>query len=117
MGNVGSGSVGQAVKRMDREKVLTWLEICGKNRDCSGCCPYGDGTGEDAASLCREYLMEDALSLLKEQEAVKPILEQDSMVCGVCGHEVIWQKMLGEGILADEKLDYCPHCGRKVKWE
>lgn len=51
---------------IDREKVLTWLEICGKNRDCSGCCPYGDGTGEDAASLCREYLMEDALALLKE---------------------------------------------------
>ena len=33
--------------KMDREKVMTWLEICGKNRDCSGCCPYGDGTGED----------------------------------------------------------------------
>jgi hypothetical protein len=57
------------------------------------------------------------LALLKEQEAVKPILEQDSMVCGVCGHEVIWQKMLGDGILVDETLDYCPHCGRAVKWE
>ena len=58
-----------------------------------------------------------AEELLKEQEAVKPILEQDSMVCGVCGHEVIWQKMLGDGIWADEELDYCPHCGRKVKWD
>jgi len=62
------------------------------------------------------WAKEMAEDLLKEQEAVEPILEQDSMVCGVCGHEIIWQKMLGDGILADEKLDYCPHCGRAVKW-
>ena len=55
--------------------------------------------------------------LLKEREAVEPMLEQDSMVCGVCGHEVIWQKMIGDGIWADEQLDYCPHCGQAVKWE
>ena len=61
--------------------------------------------------------IDEITELLKEQEAVEPILEQDSMVCGVCGHEVIWQKMLGDGIWADEKLDYCPHCGRPVKWE
>ena len=59
---------------------------------------------------------EEILALLKEQKAVEPMLEQDSMVCGVCGHEIIWQKMLGDGIWADEKLDYCPHCGREVKW-
>lgn len=63
------------------------------------------------------YIMRKAHAMLKEQEAVKPILEQDSMVCGECGHEVIWQKMLGDGIWGDEKLDYCPHCGRKVKWD
>ena len=67
-------------------------------------------------TMLREAL-DMAIALLKEQEAVKPILEQDSMVCGVCGHEVIWQKMLGDGIWADEELDYCPHCGREVKWE
>lgn len=53
----------------DLEKVLTWLEICGKNRDCSGNCPYsGPLCGEDDASRCREDLMADALDLLKEQE-------------------------------------------------
>ena len=61
-------------------------------------------------------VLKEILALLKEQEAVEPILEQDSMVCGVCGHEVIWQKMLGDGIWADEELDYCPHCGKAVKW-
>lgn len=55
---------------IDREKVLTWLTICGKNRDCSGCCPYlGELCGEDEMSRCREDLMADALELLKEQEA------------------------------------------------
>ena len=52
----------------DKEKVMTWLEICGKNRDCSGTCPYSEnGFGE--YGQCRETLMTDALALLKEQEA------------------------------------------------
>lgn len=55
--------------------------------------------------------------LLKEQEPVAPVLEQDSMVCGNCGHEVIWQKWLNGDVWLDEQLDYCPHCGKAVKWE
>ena len=55
--------------------------------------------------------------LLKEQEAVEPVLEQDSMVCGNCGHEVIWQRLLGDDVWSDEYLEYCPHCGQAVKWE
>lgn len=52
----------------DREKVLTWLEICGKNGDCSLTCPYGDGSGEYKDHLCTENLMADALALLKKQQ-------------------------------------------------
>ena len=52
---------------MDREKVLTWLEICVENNDCSGCCPYSEnGFGE--SGQCRESLMADAYALLKEQD-------------------------------------------------
>ena len=52
---------------MDREKVMTWLEICGKNNDCSGCCPYSEnGFGEYCQ--CSDSLMADAYDLLKEQE-------------------------------------------------
>ena len=52
---------------IDRRKVMTWLEICGKNNDCSGCCPYSEnGFGE--YGQCRESLMADAYDLLKEQE-------------------------------------------------
>ena len=50
------------------EKVMTWLEICGKNNDCSGCCPYSEnGFGE--YGQCRESLMAYAYDMLKEQEA------------------------------------------------
>ena len=48
----------------DRETVMTWLEICGKNDDCSGGCPYDGGETVD----CVSKLMADALALLKEQE-------------------------------------------------
>ena len=53
---------------------------------------------------------------LKEQEAVKPILEQGFMVCGECGHDVIVQRLI-DGEVFDEKVSYCPACGRKAKWE
>ena len=54
---------------LDREKVMTWLKICGKNNDCSGFCPYSEnGFGE--YGQCRESLIADAYDLLKEQEAV-----------------------------------------------
>lgn len=64
-----------------------------------------------------EQAIAEIMEVLKEQEAIKPVLEQDSMVCGICGHEVIWQKMIGDGIWADEQLNFCPNCGKAVKWE
>ena len=100
---------------INREKVIKGLKLHGDSKaDCDEC-PYRNG--ESPGYRCLEKLCKDAIFLLKEQEAVEPILEQDSMVCGVCGHEVIWQKMLGDEIWADEELNYCPHCGRKVKWD
>lgn len=48
----------------DREKVMTWLEICGKNNDCSSCCPWANGANSEREG-CKESLMADALWLLK----------------------------------------------------
>ena len=60
---------------IDKENVITWLEICGKNNDCSGCCPYSEnGFGE--YGQCRESLMADAYDMLKEQEA--ELLQQEA---------------------------------------
>lgn len=90
----------------DREKVMTWLEICGKNRDCSGNCPYGDGTGQCKGRLCREELMADALVLLQDQdqEAVKPTWTCGKPFCGVCGLWIPGGK-------------FCSACGRRIAWE
>ena len=120
---------------MNQEKVIKGIDICLSRFRCGAECPYYDNFG------CQEQLRDDALALLKEQaeeiqdvrrensrilnqfyewaqenSAVRPVLKQDSMVCGNCGHEVIWQRLLGDNILADEQLNYCPKCGRTVKW-
>ncbi len=102
----------------DRETVIAGLEHCITDEPCCGqkyiTCPYTpQKTGDDC---CARAFAKDVLALLKEQEAVEPILEQDSMVCGNCGHEVIWQRMIGDNVLADEQLDYCPKCGRRQMW-
>ena len=60
--------------------------------------------------------IDDVLELLKEQEPVKPIIEQDEYpdstpkgfelyYCGACGDDI------GDG------QKYCSNCGRPVKWE
>ena len=118
---------------IDMAKVMTWLEICGKNRDCSGNCPYGDGSGEYEDRLCREDLMADALALLKEQDAVEPITEYKAdkrgqwipiksptgveafgvkemtvmnVRCSVCG---------SEEDVSFTGYKYCPRCGAKME--
>ena len=54
--------------------------------------------------------MKDAISLLKEQEPVKPI-EGDPVtqgfkyLCGKCHWKIV------------RNCIYCEHCGRSVKWE
>lgn len=89
----------------DREKVMTWLEICGKNRDCSGNCPYGDGSGEYEDRLCREDLMADAFALLKEQEAVEPNVSSTEQRCGNCNK-----------VIEMDGWKSCPWCGKPIAW-
>ena len=63
-------------------------------------------------------MLNEILTLFKEQEAVEPIIDQDTMVCGNCGHEVIWQKPNRNDVWEYEEdcFKYCPKCGRAVKW-
>ena len=97
----------------DREKVIYGLcKAIGALRALKNKFPNTEEDVEPGIQACIE-----AKELLKEQKAVKPVFEQEEMRCGICGHEVIWQKMIGDNIWADEELDYCPHCGKLVKWE
>ena len=47
----------------------------------------------------------DALSLLKEQEAVKPITEHKLFICPVCKN----------ALFREQK--FCHECGKRIEWE
>ena len=48
-----------------------------------------------------------AMRLLKAQEAVKPTWKNGYPLCGECGFKLHW---------IIEQNNYCPNCGRAVKW-
>ena len=55
-------------------------------------------------------LIDDTLTLLKEQEPVAPVLVGRMWECGKCYAPV--------GIFMDDQRDqFCRTCGRRVKWE
>ena len=101
----------------DREKVIKGLECCTGNCGYMTDCPYSyDCHGADPNGVSRQ-LLTDALALLKEQEAVKPIVEQYDLpltltsvrkkkkyYCGICKEEITGNNV------------YCHKCGRKVQW-
>ena len=62
-------------------------------------------------------LIDDTLTLLKEQEAITPYIDIDEAKCPICKVKLTRQELLGEDVLFEDFFDYCPHCGRKVKWE
>lgn len=100
---------------IDREKVLNGLRCLSDanctEKDCDNC-KY------DFAS-CVLDVSNDALQLLKEHEAVKPIFIQTtrtregglmevSIKCGNCKSKVQYYP---------ERWKYCPNCSREVKWD
>ena len=93
----------------DREKVITSLAICTGKCKCLGCW-YGQNNPD---FRCQDRLKEDALALMKEQEAVKPRECQyphGTYACGFCDYIPIGNK---DGYRAN----YCPECGKAVKWD
>ena len=93
----------------DREKVINALEICAEGFSCPKDCPYWMECNDLEKPMFVE-LAKDALSLLKDQEAVEPILGvgecpcETWFVCPVCKISVM------------QFDNYCSHCGRMLKW-
>lgn len=94
---------------IDREKVIKGLECCMKwtgEPDTATChcsdCSYTnmDILGEG----CLIDLINDALALLKEQEAKEPFSEHHLFICPVCKN----------ALFREQK--YCHECGQAVKW-
>lgn len=57
------------------------------------------------------------LEQVKKLKPVKPKLDIDTYVCGVCGTRLERQSMIGPNVIISEFLDYCPVCGQVVKWD
>ena len=57
------------------------------------------------------------VKLLREEEAVKPVVKQDEWVCGCCGTWLERQRMIHPGAILHDLCEYCPACGKKVDWE
>ena len=59
---------------------------------------------------------------LKEPEAVEPVLDGGEFMCGNCNNPVEHDyidgiNIFGQTVCYHEKHNYCPNCGKKVKWE
>ena len=105
----------------DRDKVLHGLNSCGYCDGIPNVCGVTECPYENDKPWCTHYLAHDAgeliSELLKAQEPVKPVVDIDTWKCGNCGHTLEHQELLGNNVLFHEQYNYCPECGRKVKWE
>ena len=91
---------------MDREKVIKGLEQF-RNDLKPFCGNHADWERFDAG-----------LSLLKEQEAVKPVLDEQTgriWLCGNCGSYVGFED--NDSHDPNEYDKYCRDCGTPVLWE
>ena len=85
----------------------------GPDKTSCGVCPYKDVQTEEQIDLggieCIAVLHDDALALLKEQEAVTPKYidgkRNHFIKCGKCNTDLM------------RGMKYCPYCGQAVKWE
>ena len=57
------------------------------------------------------------VKLLREEEAVKPVVNVDEWVCGCCGARLERQELISPNAIFHDFFEYCPHCGKKVDWE
>lgn len=93
----------------DWKKVIKGLKCCMSESRCYGC-PYTIENECENGTSYYSKAIEDAIILLQEWEPVKPELRMSKhgfkqwIVCGNC-----YGKMRG-------LYDYCPWCGRKIKW-
>ena len=97
---------------IDRDKVVKGLQYCFTTANCDGC-PYETECRKISFKTPENHcqILDDVLTLLKEQEAVKPKSKvrhganaQIQHFCGNCN------------TMLHGKPKYCLQCGRKVKW-
>ena len=99
----------------DREKVIKGLECLAQKQaptanPCKGC----GYINRPNFAICVKDIASDALSLLKEQESIKPLLTGH----GEYETEGSWWYECGNcGTPIDPDDNFCRKCGKAVKWE
>jgi len=96
----------------DIEKVIKGLEVCTTRPCYCTDCPY-----KANCILDSQEVMEDALSLLKERKAVKPVRDKETgriWLCGNCGTYVGFED--NDPGDPNEFDKFCRECGRPVLW-
>lgn len=93
----------------DREKVIEGLRHC-----LAGTCAECPYEGDD---ICGTLLKAQALTILEEQGPVEPEVLIDTYICGNCKTRLERQALIGPSVLISENFNYCPACGKKVKWD
>lgn len=106
-----------------REKVIKGFECCLPMTTKDGCadckhCPYDRPiTLEGGVCECIHELMMDALELVKTQEIVNAEPTSDGWwKCGACGSRDIVCEYFDESGINYVAYDFCPECGRRLKW-
>lgn len=57
------------------------------------------------------------IDLLKDRGDVTPYIDIDEAKCPNCMVKLTRQERIEGGVLLENFFDYCPKCGRRVKWE
>ena len=101
----------------DREKVITHLDDMRLFADTRVHQIVSPENWEIYSELCNfiDLVKEEILDLLKEQEE-KPYIDIDEAKCPICKVKLTRQELLGDDVLFEDFFDYCPHCGKAVKW-
>jgi hypothetical protein len=86
---------------MDRENVIKGMELLYDR--------LLDAAKRDSIAMLDASMVENAITLLKEHEAVTPkyiVGKRNHFIkCGKCNIDLM------------RGMKYCPHCGQAVKWE
>lgn len=104
----------------DREKVIKGLSICRHKMICQETCmecPYIYDK-RSKQSNCERVLHDDALALLKEQEAEWVYGEDETGVdgwrCSECNFFEPWFYEFDDDIDFIKRYEHCPKCGRRM---
>ena len=67
--------------------------------------------------VCVEDALSEEKTYMDNREKIVPWIDIDEAKCPICKVKLTRQELLGEDVLFEDFYDYCPRCGRKVKWE